>query len=72
MTVFDRKEGDTAFLETDSGIIGISADELQPDASEGDILIKIDGAWIVDREATEKRRRRIRNKLKRLMKNRND
>lgn len=72
MTVFDRKEGDTAFLETDSGIIGINADELPPDASEGDILIKIDGAWIVDREATEKRRRRIRNKLKRLMKNRND
>ncbi|MBQ7027899.1 MAG: DUF3006 domain-containing protein [Ruminococcus sp.] len=72
MTVFDRKEGDTAFLETDSGIIGISVDELPPDASEGDILIKIDGAWIVDREATEKRRRRIRNKLKRLMKNRND
>lgn len=72
MTVFDRKEGDTAFLETDSGIIGISADELPPDASEGDILIKIDGAWIVDRETTEKRRRRIRNKLKRLMKNRND
>lgn len=72
MTVFDRKEGDTAFLETDSGIIGISADELPSDASEGDILIKIDGVWIVDREATEKRRRRIRNKLKRLMKNRND
>ncbi|MDD6060275.1 MAG: DUF3006 domain-containing protein [Ruminococcus sp.] len=72
MTVFDRKEGDTAFLETDSGIIGISADELPSDASEGDILIKIDGAWLVDREATEKRRRRIRNKLKRLMKNRND
>ena len=72
MTVFDRKEGDTAFLETDSGIIGISADELPSDASEGDILIKIDGAWLVDREATEKRRHRIRNKLKRLMKNRND
>lgn len=72
MTVLDRKEGDTAFLETDSGIIGISADELPSDASEGDMLIKIDGAWIVDREATEKRRTGIRNKLKRLMKNKND
>lgn len=72
MTVFDRKEGNTAFLETDSGIIEINAEELPEAASEGDILIKNDGVWLVDREATEKRRRCIRNKLKRLMKNRND
>lgn len=72
MTVLDRKEGNTAFLETDSGIIEISADELPSDASEGDILVKCDIGWIVDREATEKRRTGIRNKMKRLMKNKND
>lgn len=72
MIIIDRIEGRIAVLETDEGIVEISADELPSDAAEGDILINFDGEWRIDREATEQRRALVSNKLKRLMKGRND
>lgn len=72
MTIIDRIEGKVAVLETDEGIIEISAEELPSDAKEGDILVNSEGEWRIDREATEQRRALVSNKLKRLMKGRND
>lgn len=72
MIIIDRIEGEVAVLETDEGMTEISAKELPSDAAEGDILVNSEGAWYVDHEATEHRRALTANKLKRLMKGRND
>lgn len=72
MIIIDRIEGRIAVLETDEGITEISAEELPSDAAEGDILVNSGGEWRIDREATEQRRALVSNKLKRLMKGRND
>lgn len=72
MIIIDRIEGEIAVLETDEGMIEIGAKELPADASEGDILVNFDGKWQIDHEASAQRRALIANKLKRLMKDRND
>ncbi|MCR4796005.1 MULTISPECIES: DUF3006 domain-containing protein [Ruminococcus] len=67
MTIIDRFEGSIAVLETDSGITNIERSLLPENAAEGDVLIYDDGSWSIDKAATEKRRSRIKSRLKRLI-----
>lgn len=68
MTVIDRFENDIAVLETDSGIIEVNREYLPEYAKEGDVLVFSGDGWTVDSEATEQRKERIRELMKRLIK----
>ena len=72
MIIIDRIEGEIAVLETDEGMTEIGANELPSNASEGDVLVKFNEKWQINHDASEQRRALIANKLKRLMKDRND
>lgn len=67
MTIIDRFEGDIAVLETDDGMLDISRAELPEEASEGDVLIRGENGWIVDKAAAADRRSAMKNKLRRLI-----
>lgn len=66
MTVIDRFEGEYAVLETDGGMKTLPRDMLPAEAREGDILEEKDGFYIINKKAAEKRRRKIREKLREL------
>jgi len=68
MTVIDRFENDIAVLETDSGITEVKREYLPEYAKEGDVLVFSGDGWTVDSEATEQRKERIRELMKRLIK----
>lgn len=68
MNVIDRFENDIAVIETDNGMIEVDRSHITENAREGDVLEEVDGKWIVDVSATEKRRAEIREIMKRLMK----
>lgn len=68
MTIIDRFEGDTAVLETDSGMMNIHRSLLPENAAEGDVLTYESGTWEIDRQLTDHRRSRIQQRLRRLMK----
>jgi len=61
----DRFEGDYAVCETeDNSFVNIQRNKLPKNTKEGDFIIeKEDGAFFVDTEATEERRKLIRKKL---------
>ena len=67
MTIIDRFEGSIAVLETAEGMISVERSLLPKKAAEGDVLIYSDGSWSIDTAATEKRRSRTKNRLKRLI-----
>lgn len=65
----DRFEGGFAVCETPEGKLEHVARELlPPDAAEGDLLVREDGQWRVDRQATKARRAAILEKRARLPK----
>lgn len=66
MMIIDRIENGWAVVETDSGMTDISLSELPEDIKEGDIIVPADGAYMIDREATESRRREIVEMLRRV------
>ena len=66
MIIIDRFEGSLAVLETDDGMINVERSLLPENAAEGDVLV-YDGSWTVDTAATEQRRERTKNRLKRLL-----
>ena len=68
MTIIDRFEGEYAVLETDSGMKNVLRDMLPEEAREGDVVELKNGAYTVNKKATEKRRRKLREKLKKLQK----
>lgn len=68
MNVIDRFENDIAVIETDGIMIEINRSLFPENACEGDVVEEVDGKWIVDVSATEKRRTEIREFMKRLMK----
>lgn len=64
--IIDRFEGETAVIETDGGMIGIDVSELPENAREGDVLVLENGRYAVDPEATEQRRKKASDRLRRL------
>lgn len=60
--ILDRMEGDMAVLELDNGaLVQVPAELLPAGAKEGDCL-----RLVVDTDATEERRQRIKEKMNRL------
>ncbi|MGI6412794.1 MAG: DUF3006 domain-containing protein [Syntrophomonadaceae bacterium] len=57
--VIDRLEGEYAVLDIQGKIENIKKNQLPPDAREGDILVKKDGQWIIDRKSREKTKQAI-------------
>lgn len=72
MIILDRFEGDTAVLETDEGMLNVERSELPDAVKEGDVLVNDGGVWSVDKEATDERRSRMREKMRRLLKKNDD
>lgn len=72
MIVIDRFEGDIAVLETDIGMVDVQRNILPEKASEGDVIAEVNGAYIIDNEATEARRAAVRAKYSRLRRRCND
>lgn len=68
MTIIDRFEGEYAVLETDSGMKNVPRDMLPEESREGDVVELKNGAYTVNKKAAEKRRRELREKLKKLQK----
>ena len=65
MYVIDRIEGDYIVIESPEGdIINVKREFLKGKAKEGDCLVKEDNYFIIDVEATEKRKVQIAKKLK--------
>ena len=58
--IIDRFEADVAVCEKeDKSFIDIPLGELPEEVKEGDILVEKDGKFLVDRQATEERKRNI-------------
>lgn len=73
MTILDRFEGKYALIEVtdENNVISvIKADKtlFSPDVREGDVLLCKDGIYMPDYETTEKRRKKIIERLKRIKK----
>lgn len=67
--IIDRIEQEMVICENENGSMEkISLKEIPGEAKEGDVLLKINGAFQVDREATNRRRQKMREKLNRLIK----
>ena len=64
--ILDRFEEEFAALEKETGgTVNISKSFLQ-NAKEGDVIIEIDGKYLVDEKATNKRKTHLEEKIKRL------
>jgi len=57
--VIDRFEGEYAVLDIEGKIEDIKRSEIPEEAREGDVLVKRDGKWVIDREATKKLKKEI-------------
>jgi hypothetical protein len=68
MNIIDRFEGEYAVLETENGMKNVLRDMLPEDAREGDVVELKNGAYTINKKAAEKRRRELREKLKKLQK----
>lgn len=66
MMIIDRFEGGIAVIETDSGIMNISKNELPDGAKEGDIIEFTDGLYVIDEEETKKRRESMADMFRKL------
>lgn len=63
----DRFEGAFAICEDEAGVMQeIERALLPPDAAEGDLLRNEDGKFVIDAQATARRRAQIRKKLESL------
>lgn len=64
MYIIDRFEGDIAVVEANDTMLEIPRRLLPSDAQEGDVLQKDGDAYLVDRDATEKRKEEINRLMK--------
>lgn len=65
--IIDRFEGEYAAVENGGGnTINVLRSLLPEDAVEGDIITEKNGVYVIDKEATEVRRQRILEKMKKL------
>ena len=58
MIIIDRFEGTFAVCECDGKMIDIEKNILPEDACEGDVIFLSDGGYVIDREQTDKRKKR--------------
>lgn len=64
----DRISKEAAICEDENGeIMKLLTAQLPEGAAEGDILSDEKGGWSIDEEETQKRRNKIRERLKRLI-----
>lgn len=67
MYTIDRIGETIVICENENGdMVKVQALELPEGIREGDILTRADGTWTLERAETEKRRQKIREKLKGL------
>ena len=67
--VIDRFEGEYAVCEFENGeYIDVSKVDIPQEAKEGDVLIKTDNGYCVDKTATESKRKEIKERMNRLFK----
>jgi len=60
MLIVDRIEDGIAVIERDSGRrMEVPAEMLAEDVREGDVVMMVNGLYLVRKDATEKRRREI-------------
>lgn len=66
--VIDRFEEGFALLENtiDQTILQLARETLPPDAREGDVVVRSNGVYILDRAETEERAKRIKARFERL------
>ncbi|WP_300382170.1 DUF3006 domain-containing protein [Clostridium sp.] len=65
--IVDRIEGDYAILETENDtLINVNKNDIIGEVKEGEILIKKDNIYYIDKEETEDRKRVINDMLKGL------
>lgn len=57
MLIIDRLEGDYAVVEDGGNVINIRREFIEDGAKEGDVLAVVDTFYVIDRAATEKRRK---------------
>lgn len=59
MLIIERITAEIAIIEGDDGNFEINKNALPKNAREGDVIIKTNNSYIIDREETAKRRERI-------------
>lgn len=65
--IVDRFEGDYAILEMEnSNLINVNKNDIIGEVKEGDILIKKDNIYYIDKEKTEFRKKKINDMMKGL------
>ena len=68
MMILERREGAWAILETEEGQIRVEASRIPADAPDGAVLTEEGGRYVYDREATQARLEKIRQRMRRLAK----
>ena len=68
MMILERREGAWAILETEEGQIRVEASQIPADAPDGAVLTEEGGRYAYDREATQARLEKIRQRMRRLAK----
>ena len=67
--IIDRFEGIYAVCELENGeFIDVPKEDIPKEAKEGDILIKTDNGYCVDKMATENKRKEIKERMNKLFK----
>lgn len=67
--IIDRFEGIYAICELENGaFIDVPKEDIPKEAKEGDILIKTDNGYCVDKTATENKRKEIKERINKLFK----
>ncbi len=67
MLIIDRFEGNLVVCkDNDNNLVELSVEVLPEEITEGDILVSKDGAYYVDKDATEARRKMLNNKMNML------
>ncbi len=64
----DRIEGDFAVLEQAGETADIALSELPAGVHEGDMLVRTEDGWSIDREAAEEKRRRLAERRRSMLK----
>lgn len=65
--IVDRFEGDYAILEMEnSNLINVNKNDIIGEVKEGDILIKKDNIYYIDKEKTDFRKKKINDMMKGL------
>lgn len=65
--IIDRMEQEMVICEDENGsLVTFLAENMPKEAREGDVLVKINGSYSIDKEETRRRRQRLREKLNRL------